>query len=92
MQLSLLAAWDRPALLLSDLSISSDGYSIHVQTRWSLGNFGRSRTSIWFALDSERFSREGKLFDEFQQAFKPPTFKNNKGVFPNQFQPVPRLL
>ena len=60
MQLSLLpvAVWDKPALLLSDLSISSDGYSIQIQTRWSLWNFGRSwqsRTSIWFALDSERF-------------------------------------
>ena len=71
MQLSLLAAWDKPALLLSDLSISSDGYSIRVQTRWSLGNFGRSwqsRTSIWFALDSEKFPREDRLFDEFQHS------------------------
>ena len=44
MQLSLLlvAASDKPALILSDLYISSDGYSIHVQSRWFLGNFGRS--------------------------------------------------
>ena len=59
-----------------------------------LENFGRSwqsRTSIWLALDSDRFSKEDRRFDEFQPAFKPPTFKNN-GVFPNQFQPVPRLL
>ena len=41
-----------------------------------LENFGRwwqSRPSIWFVLDSDRVSREDRLFDEFQQEFKPPT-------------------
>ena len=36
---------------------------------WEFGRSWQSRTSIWLALDSDRFSREDRLFDEFQQAF-----------------------